>query len=290
MGGRLIGTWAPNTEPWYEARRGRLGASEIAAVVGLSPYESPFSLWHRKRGNLTEQTANDAMTVGHYVEAAVAQWWSDEHRTEVYPTGTYVSEDRDWQLANPDRVMYSGDGPPTPLECKYATRDDQWGQPGTDQIPVHYLTQVQWQMDVLGVAVCHVAVLLPGRLAAYVVHANAEDQAYLREAGRAFLDSVEQGIEPDIDDTSATLRALREMHPDIHDNDIDIDPDDAAAYVAAKRDAEKADRAARGMQSVVLHQMGTARRALANGQPVLRRQPGQGGHVALHTIKPRKTT
>jgi predicted phage-related endonuclease len=32
-----------HSEAWHEARRSRLGGSEIAAVLGLSPWQSPFS-------------------------------------------------------------------------------------------------------------------------------------------------------------------------------------------------------------------------------------------------------
>ena len=40
----------PGTEEWVAQRATALGGSEIAAVLGLSPFESKFALWHRKQG------------------------------------------------------------------------------------------------------------------------------------------------------------------------------------------------------------------------------------------------
>ena len=51
----------------------RLGGSEIAAVVGLSPWVSRFALWHRKRGTLGKQEVNAGMNWGHRLEPASAR-------------------------------------------------------------------------------------------------------------------------------------------------------------------------------------------------------------------------
>ena len=50
--GVLIGTFSPGSEEWLAARADGLGGSEVAAVLGLSPFESRFSLWHRKAGRV----------------------------------------------------------------------------------------------------------------------------------------------------------------------------------------------------------------------------------------------
>ena len=51
-GPTVLGWFEPGTSDWHAARANGIGGSEIAAVLGLSPYESRFSLWHRKKGLL----------------------------------------------------------------------------------------------------------------------------------------------------------------------------------------------------------------------------------------------
>ena len=35
-------------EDWLKEREYGVGASEVGAILGLSPYETPFSLWLKK--------------------------------------------------------------------------------------------------------------------------------------------------------------------------------------------------------------------------------------------------
>ena len=50
MSADLVTTAAAGTPEWHASRTRALGGSEIAAVVGLSPWQSAFGLWHLKRG------------------------------------------------------------------------------------------------------------------------------------------------------------------------------------------------------------------------------------------------
>jgi len=46
MTATLIPELEPGSAGWYQF----MTASKVAAAMGLSPYESPFSLWHRMAG------------------------------------------------------------------------------------------------------------------------------------------------------------------------------------------------------------------------------------------------
>jgi predicted phage-related endonuclease len=48
------------------------------------------------------------------------------------------------------------------LECKTANPFSraQWGEPGSDQIPLHYLTQVTWYLAITGIERADIAVLI----------------------------------------------------------------------------------------------------------------------------------
>ncbi|MDQ3578214.1 MAG: YqaJ viral recombinase family protein, partial [Actinomycetota bacterium] len=60
----FVGDFAPGSPEWHAARAQGLGGSEIAAVLGLSPWESRFSLWHRKTGTASPVVENDIMYWG----------------------------------------------------------------------------------------------------------------------------------------------------------------------------------------------------------------------------------
>ena len=66
----------PGTPEWVRL----VTASKVAAIVGASPWESPRSLWHKMRGDLTDNTPpTDAMQRGHLLEPAVITWWQHRH-------------------------------------------------------------------------------------------------------------------------------------------------------------------------------------------------------------------
>lgn len=108
---RLILPADADRDEWLEARRQGVTASEIAAILGLSPYESPRSLYHRKRGEHPEEDESDAMRWGKRLEAPIADEFAERHpEFLVMPAGLYASVKRSWQLATPDRLLYEADG------------------------------------------------------------------------------------------------------------------------------------------------------------------------------------
>ena len=61
-------------EEWLKYRESGIGSSEVATIVGLNPWESPYQLWRRKLGLDPAKQENFAMKAGHYLEDAVAQF------------------------------------------------------------------------------------------------------------------------------------------------------------------------------------------------------------------------
>ncbi|WP_308006141.1 YqaJ viral recombinase family protein, partial [uncultured Porphyromonas sp.] len=54
-----------NREDWLESRTEGIGASDIATIVGLNPYETPYSLWRRKLGLDPAKEETLPMKLGH---------------------------------------------------------------------------------------------------------------------------------------------------------------------------------------------------------------------------------
>lgn len=292
--GVLLGHERHQSPEWHALRSNGLGGSEIAAVVGLSPFTSRFALWHRKRGTLPEQEVNDGMSWGTRLEPVLCDYYAELHpEFWAMDAGTYHHAERPWQLANVDRLLYptrdvTAKTPPLALlEVKTAHQYDahEWGQDGTEEIPPYYRCQALWYLDVLGLPTAHVAVLIGGSdYREYVIHYAADEAAWLRAKGEEFWQEVVDGTVPPIDGHDATYAAVRTLHPEINGEDVEIDATLYADYLTTKDAAEDTAVEHRRIKSEVLDAMGQAKRALVNDIPVLRRQPARGGNVALHPI------
>lgn len=133
-------------EEWLKAREEGIGASEVSAIIGINPWETPYSLWLKKTHQIPPTEENDAMRRGHYLEDAVVQWWMHETGEQVIKASAadiiYVHPDYPYMRVTPDRVVK---GRNKILEVKSTAI--QMGE----TIPDYYLCQVQYQMYVTGI-------------------------------------------------------------------------------------------------------------------------------------------
>jgi len=276
----LIGTHASNSSAWHDLRATGIGGSDIAAILGLSPWQSQFSLWHRKNGMVTSAPAKPEMLWGHYHEDTIARWYRDTHPdVRVSRTGTWRNRHRPWQLANPDRLLTGKHI----LEIKTDRSGDGWGQPGTDEIPVHYRAQVLWYLDCLGWDTARVAVLIGlSDARVYTIPWTEAETTIMRDAAEKFWRSLETGTPPPLDGSDSTYRAMRELHPHIADAEIEIPAvlrDYYRAALASEKDAAETKQLA---AAELLDYMGTARRAVCEGESVAVRVAGpRGGTPSL---------
>lgn len=269
----------PANERWHELRRAGITASEIAIVMGISPYGSPFSLYWQK-ANDWRWEGNDLTSAGRHLEDAIADWWMAERdpleNLVAETAGLYAHPDRPWQLATPDRRLFlicpecDGEGrsespgqtfgfvcpdcdgagisgkPVGLIECKWVAYSwDGWGEEGTDEVPVHYRAQALWQLDTLGVDEVHFAALGPGGFRSYLIRHDlrAEDDLVLmRKAGENFVRRLAEQDPPPLDSHSATLGALKKLHPSAGEGDVEVSAELATKYRvarAAKKVAEE---------------------------------------------------
>lgn len=133
-------------EEWLKAREDGIGASEVSAIVGLNPWETPYSLYLKKTHQVPPTEENDAMRRGHYLEDAVVQWWMHETGEQVIKASAadiiYVNPEHPYMRVTPDRIVK---GRNKILEVKSTAI--QMGE----TIPDYYLCQVTYQMYVTGI-------------------------------------------------------------------------------------------------------------------------------------------
>lgn len=271
----LIPPLTPGSPEWFA----HMSASKVAAVMGTSPYESRFSLWLRMHGDLGPQDVTDDMRRGHYFEAAIAAWFADQHpELTIAPSECWRHDTEPW-IATPDRVTSQALDTWWPLEVKTdAGGDPEWGESGTAQVPAGYYDQVQWQMLVMGAPCCHVAVALPFfDLREYLVPFDPDRAAVIEAEVRAFMASLDTGERPDLDAHGATYLALRDLHPDINGEKVELTFDTAEEFVGAKAAVKHAKAREQAAVSEVAAAMGDAQTAVFDGITVATRQAKNGG-------------
>lgn len=181
-------------EEWLKAREEGIGASEVAAILGLSPWDSPFSLWLRKTHQVPPTEENDAMRRGHYLEDAVVQWWMHETGETVIKASAadiiYVHPEHPYMRVTPDRIVK---GRKKLLEVKSTAI--QMG----DSIPDYYLAQVIYQMYVTGIHEAELIYIQGGlTFGRFVVEYDEEFAEFIANAVTEFWnENVIGGKEPE---------------------------------------------------------------------------------------------
>lgn len=273
---------APGSPEWAA----KVTASKVAAILGLSPWESPYSMWLKMRGDIGPDDGNnaDAKKRGHYLEAGVVAWWLDQH-SELNDAGhePQAYRDRDeWAAATPDLLVedsVTGVRFTAVLDAKTAASDDDWG----DEPPAYYLVQSLWQMWVCDADVAYIAVLF-GRpqltFREYRIERDDELIQSIVTRCREFYDSLALDEAPDLSDHPAEYDAVRKTHVGINKGETVTLPGDLAdLYLSVQ--AHEAH--AKAVKARMLDAMGNAQYGnhANTGQRIARRQPS-GDAVALY--------
>lgn len=145
-----------NREEWLAGRVNGIGASEAAAVVGLSPFETTYELWERKTGRKRDKDLSGSAVVerGNRIEPAMRTMFQAEHpemKLEYHQFDVLYQDNRPWMTATLDGELTDADGRKGVLEIKTAQigKAAQW-EKWKDAIPSHYLCQLCHQLLVTG--------------------------------------------------------------------------------------------------------------------------------------------
>lgn len=200
------------TEEQLAERRTRINASEVAAILGISPFSTPWEIWADKVGKLTELKQTKPMYYGSLFESSVLDHAENElgmlKRQPHFSLGSGLIH------ATPDALVI--DNPSVIVEAKCSMIVEEWGDEGTSDIPDYYMVQVQTQMLCAGASECRVFCVLGKfgiRIQPYVVPANEDIQNYIV---RQMIDWWEKYVvgseEPDYFGTSLeTAKRIRKV-------------------------------------------------------------------------------
>ena len=272
----------PGTPEWCAL----VTASKVPALLGLSPWDSPLSMWLKMAGRAPWDAESQAMRRGNMLENAVLDWWLADH-DECEDRGRqewHQLQDEDWCGATPDMTVWnfaaSDVGEPEFVDAKTTTDDEEawWDGP-----PAHYLTSSMWQLAMAPhVKRVRLAVLFGRRLTLRTFTVERDDElcGALIDRAREFHLSLAADEPPPLSGMACEYDAIRKAHPEIDRGETATIPADLAdEYVTAYR----ATKALPALQARVLDVMGRAQYgADPDGNRIARRQPSKGDAVALY--------
>lgn len=146
------------TPKQLEARKECIGASDVAAIVGESPFKDAFSLWCEKTGKVPAPEVGEAAEWGNLLEPVIMQQAGKVlGKRVVKPTSSFTHPDLAFVTVNPDGFVEASKRGNPIVEAKSTSIAEGWGEDGTDQVPMHVLIQVTMQMRCTDSAFAHVA-------------------------------------------------------------------------------------------------------------------------------------
>lgn len=209
-----------------EDRTKYIGASRVAAILGLSPYQTPMGVW-MDMTNPEPRADTPATERGRFLERGILEWGGHKLGAQRVEYGAPISEpgiaipDAPWASVHPDGA-YLVDGRWRLGEVKTSRVAHAWGDNGTDQVPDWYLCQVQMQLAAVPDAEdAVVAAYLPvqDQLLMMPVARDDEFQRFMIDTvGDWYYRHIILGEAPSLDASDATKRYLsnkfaREMAP-----------------------------------------------------------------------------
>lgn len=267
------------TEEWRRLRSRDITSTESAALFGLSPYVTPFELWHRKRaGEIVELEPNERMKWGTRLQDPIAAG---------------IAEDQGWKIRRraqyerlPDRRLGAsfdftilggdgGDGGDGLLEVKNVDPlilRDEWVVDGEDvEAPPHIEMQVQHQLLVSGLRYAYIGALVGGNRAVLIRREPAPEihESILAKAD-GFWKSVEAGVAPK-PDFSRDADFIAKLYSSVKPGRvIDVAGDEEIAdlvghYRQCREAIEEHEAHKKEIKARLLTKIGDAEKALGKG-------------------------
>ena len=205
---RRVSTRGMGRPEWLARRRKTIGGSDAAAIVGLSRYATPYTVFLDKTGRLPDKPDTEAMRLGRDLEGYVAQRWAEETGKTVRRVQAMLYNPAyPHSHADVDRMVT---GENAGLECKTTSTLDVKQFHGVE-FPEQYYAQCVHYLAVTGCERWYLAVLVFGR--GFFTYRLDRDQAEidaLMEAEGAFWEEhVATDTPPAVGGSDADSEALQ---------------------------------------------------------------------------------
>ena len=136
-----------HSDEWYEKRKGMVTASDFPTVLNENPYKTRRALLKQKLGYKAYQFSGNAATeYGNRMEDVAAEVYAKRYNTHLLWFGLVTHDEIPWFGGSPDRV--TPDGILLEIKCPFRRQIK-------DEVPGHYMAQIQGLMHILDLNLCH---------------------------------------------------------------------------------------------------------------------------------------
>lgn len=213
---RFKGTPEEVNAQWLAERRKGIGGSDAPAVLGLSKYSTPLTVWMEKTGRVEPEDISDKPPVywGRVLEDVVAAEFAKRHpELKVRRVNALLrSKEHPHIQASLDRMVTDEDGRKGVLEIK--TCDARLKGDWETGVPDYYLPQPIHYLAVTGFDFYWVAVLCGGNhYKDFRYDRDQEDIDYLVQREGEFWRMVKDDVMPEPTAAGADSQALMEAYP-----------------------------------------------------------------------------
>lgn len=230
-----------NDAHWHELRAQNIGGSDVAALLGVSPYKSKWQLFMEKSGKLEAEdlSQNKAVQAGVYLEAGIAKWASDIWFMNLEKSNVYHTVD-DVPGMGASLDYYEPGG--APVEIKWSSRGHGWHYEGEwiIEAPEYYLLQVQHQIACVGASHGWLIALIDNEPRRMLVQRHDRVIDAIKSGITQFWADIRNGVEPD-PDFSLDGDAIGRLMESTPYAEIELDSDAAPLFLQFKtaRDTAK---------------------------------------------------
>ena len=202
---------------WLEQRKRGVGGSDVAAIMGLSPWKSPLEVWLEKTGRAESPDLSDreSVAMGTELEGDVLEMYRRRHpKSRVQRVNAIlVDSNRPWAQASLDGIVRDPELGWGVLEIKTGSKESEW----KDGVPIHYLTQVTHYLSVTGYPFADVAALIGDfglHYHQYRVMRDEDDlQSVVESVDEFWSDCVEKdAMPPYVSELASEGKALHELY------------------------------------------------------------------------------
>lgn len=242
---------------WLNIRREGMGGSDAAAILRLSDWSSPLSVYADKLGIVPEKEDTESMRQGRDLEEYVAQRFCEQTGKRVRRENfILVNDERPFMLANIDRRIV---GEKAGLECKTTSVYNKTDFEGGD-VPPEYYAQCQHYLAVTGWDIWYLAVLVLNRgFYVFTVRRNDSDiSALITEEERFWNEHILKQVPPEpMDNDGETLRKLY-PHDDAGYVPLNSLSDILATLVEKKKECKSLEKEVAQLENCVKLALGEA--------------------------------
>lgn len=151
--------------PGQQRSAGGIGASEVAAAIGLSPYARPIDVWLQHTGRAKPFEGNEATFMGHVFEPVIRALYVEKNQVSVHvPPESLWHPSIDFLKATPDGIVVDATGRWQWVgpQCKNVgfRQAERWED---GAIPEEYVVQGIIEMSVTQLARVDFAVVVGGQ-------------------------------------------------------------------------------------------------------------------------------